>query len=76
MHALGKTFVVRGSEGYETTISVHDETDEDFGIRMVTNSPWGYMESDERLSRELFDSCIRTGYLTEARVGAEAVLSR
>jgi hypothetical protein len=65
MHALGKTFSVRGSEGVETTISICDETDEDFGIRMVTNSQWGYMESDERMSRELFDSCIRTGYLTE-----------
>lgn len=76
MQALGKTYSVRGSEGVETTISIFDETDEDFGIRMVTNSQWGYMESDERMSRELFDSCIRTGYLTEVAQSKTAAFVR
>ena len=69
MQTTGKTFSVRGSQGIEKTMSVFDETDSTLMIRMVTKSPYGVMESDETLTRELFESCLRTGFIHEIKAG-------
>jgi hypothetical protein len=67
---IGKTFSVRGSHGIEKTMSVHGENDGTLMIHMVTKSPYGIMESEETLSRALFESCLRTGFIKEIPRGA------
>lgn len=66
MEMLGKSFRVQGTHGFETFISVVDETDEGLVIHMTSNTLWGTKESTEILSKDLFDSCVRTGYLAES----------
>ena len=65
MHISGKTYSVRGSHGIEKTMSVYDENDSALMVRMVTKSPYGILESEEVLSIELFESCLRTGFISE-----------
>jgi hypothetical protein len=65
MKVTGKQFMVRGSTGIEKTMSVTGENGGSLMVRMVTKSPYGVMESDEVLTRELFDSCLRTGFIRE-----------
>ena len=65
MKATGKCFSVRGSQGIEKTMSVYDENEGTLMIRMVTKSPYGVMESEETLTRQLFESCLRTGFIRE-----------
>ena len=65
MHLTGKTFSVRGSHGIEKSMSVYAEDGSTLMIRMVTKSPYGILESDETLTRELFESCLRTGFIRE-----------
>lgn len=66
MEMLGKTFRVQGTHGFETLIAVVDVRDENLVIHMTSNTLWGTKESTEVLSRDLFDSCLRTGYLAES----------
>jgi hypothetical protein len=65
MKAIGKTYKVQGLNGFETVISVLDESDKKVDILMTSVTAWGRNESNEELSKELFESCIRTGYLQE-----------
>lgn len=65
MNAIGKTYKVQGLNGFETVISVLDECDSKVDILMTSVTAWGRNESNEELSRELFESCVRTGYLEE-----------
>jgi hypothetical protein len=65
MQIIGKQFLVRGSTGIEKTMLVTAENSSTLMIRMVTKSPYGVMESDETLTRELFESCLRTGFIRE-----------
>jgi hypothetical protein len=65
MNTIGKTFSVRGSHGIDKTMAVYAEDEGTLMIRMVTKSPYGVLESDETLSRALFESCLRTGFIKE-----------
>ena len=76
MKVTGKSFSVRGSHGIEKTMSVYAENESTLMIRMVTKSPYGVMESEETLTRELFESCLRTGFIREiATADAEHALT-
>ena len=66
MEMLGKTFKVQGTHGFETVIAVVDVKDESLVIHMTSSTLYGTKESTEILSRDLFDSCLRTGYLAES----------
>ncbi len=65
MKITGKSFSVRGSHGIEKTMTVFGENESTLMIRMVTKSPYGIIESEESLTRELFESCLRTGFIRE-----------
>ena len=67
MKTNGKIFKVRGSHGIDKTMFIRGESDGAFKIHMVTRSPYGVMESDEMLTRELFESCLRTGFIQEIK---------
>ncbi|KGE71596.1 hypothetical protein [Spirochaeta lutea] len=64
-HHTGRQFRVQGMAGVETTISILGENRSSYTILMVSTTPYGTSESEETLTKELFESCIRTGYLEE-----------
>jgi len=66
MDLVGKKFQVRGTRGYETIIDIVAFENNCFVIHMLSKTQWGTRESTEHLSRDLFDSCLRTGYLKES----------
>ena len=72
MKTVGKEYKVHGSHGIEKTMFISAELEGAFKIHMVTRSPYGVMESDEILTRELFESCLRTGFIREIKKGALA----
>ncbi|HOC28317.1 MAG TPA: hypothetical protein PKH40_01435 [Treponemataceae bacterium] len=60
-----KSYYIRSREGFADYLSVLRETDEGYMVRIYRDLD-GYEEIlDEYMSTELFDSCVRTGYLTE-----------
>lgn len=65
MEVVGKAFRIKSSEGSEKFLSVLSDTGTAYHIHLVTHSPWGIDESNEALSKDLFQTCIRTGYLVE-----------
>ena len=72
MKAIGKRFQVRGSHGIEKTMFILGEQNNAYQIHMVTRSPYGILESDEELSKELFASCLRTGFINEIKAQSQA----
>jgi len=66
MELTGKSFKVRGTRGFETTIDVLGFEDQNLLVHMMSKTQWGMKESTEKLSIDLFDSCIRTGYIQES----------
>lgn len=70
MKTIGKEYKVHGSHGIEKTMVINGEIDGAFKIHMITRSPYGVMESDEVLTRELFESCLRTGFIREIKKGS------
>ena len=60
-----ETYSLRTLNGSNDFITLLRETDEDFVIRIVRDKD-GYNEiTNEFMSKELFDTCVRTGYLTK-----------
>jgi hypothetical protein len=65
MDMVGKSFRVKSNAGMETIISIVDVFGNNLLVHMTSNSEWGKKESTEHLSKDLFYTCIRTGYLAE-----------
>lgn len=65
MEIIGKAFRIRSSTGTEKFFSVIEDAGTTYRIHLVSRSPYGVHESNEALSKELFQTCMRTGYLME-----------
>lgn len=60
-----KNYFIRSNPGSADYLSVLNETDEGFMVRIYRDLD-GYMKIvDEFMTRMLFESCLRTGYLAE-----------
>lgn len=66
MELIGKSFKVTGTYGFATIIDVVGADSDGLFIQMTSTTQWGTRESSEYLSLELFESCLRTGYLAES----------
>lgn len=62
-----KQFRVKGVSGVETYLRLIGENAEGYVILITSISEAGVRETEETISRHLFDACIRTGYLNECR---------
>ncbi len=60
-----KQFRVKGVSGVETYLRLIGENTEGYVILITSISETGVRETEETISRHLFDACIRTGYLSE-----------
>ena len=79
---MNRQYRVKGIPGIETYIELLNRTDGGFDARITSINEYGIRESYEFISDELFESCVRTGYLSEvepeesaAAEHREAVLS-
>ena len=70
-----KKFYALKSHNSNDYLTVEKELDDGFVIRIVRDKD-GYEEIvTDFISKVLFDSCIRTGYLTEIEIPQAAVVS-
>jgi hypothetical protein len=74
---MNRRFRVRGVSGVETYIELLAEVPGGYDTRIISIVDHTIRESCEYLTRDLLDSCIRTGYLAPVKEPAlrEAVLS-
>lgn len=63
---LGR-FRVKGVEGLDTYLEVLGEDHNGFHLRITSTGIHGMRESCEYISKELFDVCLRTGYIRAER---------
>lgn len=60
-----KNYYIRSNPGSADYLSVQRETDEGFMVRIYRDQDGYEKIIDEFMNAELFESCIRTGYLME-----------
>ncbi|WP_020612557.1 OTU domain-containing protein [Sediminispirochaeta bajacaliforniensis] len=53
---------IKGTGNKKTFVEVLHQSSEGYRIRMIREDEWGSSETTDMLSRELFETCIRTGY--------------
>lgn len=70
-----KRFRVKGIPGVETYLRLIGENSEGYVILITTINKAGIRESEEIISRHLFDACIRTGFLNECEEPAAACIA-
>lgn len=56
-------FKVKGMNGIDTYMEILSEEQAGFQVHIHSSSHYGESDSREYISSELFDSCLRTGYL-------------
>lgn len=69
---IGRHYRVQGMTDIETHITILADMGTYYRILMVSHNSVGSSESEETLDKELFGSCLRTGYIVECQ---EAVLT-
>lgn len=70
-----KHYYIKSNPGAENCLSILGETDEGYMVRIYHDLDGYEKISDEFMSAELFESCVRTGYLSqieETGIGATA----
>jgi len=55
---------VKSNPGTDTYLYIVSESDDDFEVLIVTLKDGYDLERRETMPKKLFDSCLRTGYLT------------
>lgn len=60
-----KQFRVKGVSGVETCLRLIGENADGYVILITSINETGVRETEETISRHLFDACVRTGYLSE-----------
>ena len=63
--SAGKQYRVQGMSGVDTVITILQDLGSSYSILMTSHTPIGTSETEEILTKELFASCLRTGYLAE-----------
>ena len=60
-----KKFRVKGSENYPEILTILHEAEDKLNVLLEKNNGYGIESREEIVSKQLFESCIRTNYLTE-----------
>ena len=60
-----REFLVKGTESNRTFVTIDREEGTDYVVTVRKITDYGVKEQQERLSRDLLEICLRTGYLTE-----------
>lgn len=60
-----KTFMIRSEQTGSSILELVDELENGFLVRIVRKRDDWEEESQEFITRDLFETCIRTGYIAE-----------
>lgn len=60
-----RRFRVKGSDNYPETLTILNEREDLLFCIVEKSNGFGIETREEILSKELFESCVRTNYLTE-----------
>lgn len=60
-----KTFTIKSADCAPSVLELVDEMEEGFVVRIVRQREDWEDVSEEFMTRELFDTCVRTGYIYE-----------
>jgi len=63
-----KRFKVKGSENYPEILTILHEAEDKFNVLVEKNNGYGIESRKEVIPKELFESCLRTNYLTELQM--------
>lgn len=67
-----KRYMIKSSPERRDYLELLRELDDGFMVRIVKFHEYGTKTTEEFMARHLFDACLRTGFLTEARVAMAA----
>jgi len=70
-----KNYYIRSNPGCADYLSVLRETEENLVVRIYRDLDGYEKIIDDLMTRELFESCIRTGYLTEMEENKAAAIA-
>ena len=73
---MTKQYRVKGIPGLETYVELLNEVAGGFEARITSVNDHGIRESCEFISNDLLDSCVRTGYLIEAKTAESGAAQR
>lgn len=62
-----KKFRVKGSESYPEILTIIHEAEDKFSVLLEKSNGYGIESREEIMSKQLFESCLRTNYLTEVQ---------
>ena len=62
---MHKIYKVKGAEELQTYIEVLGERDGGYDVLITSVREYSTKQSEEHISHELLDSCLRTGYVEE-----------
>lgn len=57
-------YIVKGNGTVKTYLEILSEREEGYDVRIISEHEDYSKSMDEYMSKDLFDSCLRTGYLT------------
>lgn len=60
-----RKFRVKGTNNYPEILTILHEAEDNFRVLLEKNNGYGMEKREEILSKQLFESCLRTSYLTE-----------
>jgi hypothetical protein len=70
-----KNYYIRSAPGLAEYLSILRETDDGFMVRIYRDMDGYEKIIDEFMTKTLFDSCVRTGYLSEMEEKAASAIA-
>lgn len=67
-----KQYMIKGNDSCKTIVEILQKDRHGYTIKMKKERSWGYKEEVHQMSEQLFNTCIRTGYLIELKENMEA----
>jgi hypothetical protein len=62
-----RQYIVKGNEGIETFVQILQEKGNSLDILITRKSEYSVKEDKDSISKDLFETCLRTGYLKAIR---------
>lgn len=63
-----KKFRVKGSEKFPEILTITGEVEDKISVLLEKSNGYGIERRNEVMSKKLFESCLRTNYLTEVQI--------
>lgn len=62
-----KHYVIKGDTEEKTLVEVMQKDSRGYTVRLKKERHWGVREEVHRMSEQLFETCVRTGYFIEMK---------